>query len=200
MEEQRSRARMGTADAHGSEDRHGRVIAFATAAAADPLRRLRDAARDHRRRRGRAPRTDGRWSSSRRARSTPRAAARSPTRASLRWQGGEAAVADVYRIGEDQALELRVRPPALEPGMRSRRVVEHRGPPRDDAKPHRDPPAARGAARAPRRPRAPGRVGGAAQTSCASTSPTATRSRPTSSSRSRTGSTSGSRRAARFAG
>ena len=41
----------------------------------------------------------------------------------LRWDGGEAAVADVYRIGDDQAL--RVRTPAPSPGPRSRRVVDH---------------------------------------------------------------------------
>ena len=56
MEEQRQRARTGAATAHGSEDRHERVIAFAGDGAADPLRRLRDAARDDRPRRGRGRR------------------------------------------------------------------------------------------------------------------------------------------------
>ncbi len=45
MEEQRTRARMGTATAHGSEDHHGAVLEFASVGASDPLRRLREAAR-----------------------------------------------------------------------------------------------------------------------------------------------------------
>ena len=81
MEEQRQRARVGAATAHGSEDRHEKVLAFA--AEAPPTRfvgyeTLRAttglaavAAEDD----------GGRWSSWRRAPSTPRAAARSPTRA-----------------------------------------------------------------------------------------------------------------------
>ncbi len=75
--------------------------------AADPLRRLRGA----RARRPASPppsrsaRTAPCWSSSRRARSTPRAAARSPTPARSRWDGGEARVDDVYRVGDDQALQ-----------------------------------------------------------------------------------------------
>ena len=79
MEQQRSRARMGIADAHGSEDRHGKVISFASSAPPTRFVGYETAARDHRGQRRRAPRTAGRWSSSRRAPSTPRAAARSPT-------------------------------------------------------------------------------------------------------------------------
>ena len=48
MEEQRERARTGAATAHGSEDHHERVIAFASEADRDPVRRLRDAAGDDR--------------------------------------------------------------------------------------------------------------------------------------------------------
>ena len=83
-----------------------RCIAFAAARAADPLRRLRDAARHHRPRRGPGRRRRAPWSSSRRARSTPRAAARSPTPACCAGPGEEAKVVDVYRVGEDQALEV----------------------------------------------------------------------------------------------
>ena len=86
MDEQRERARSGAESA--TEDRHGAVISFVgsapesrfvgyetldaltSVAAAAPV----ETASSTGRRRG--------WSSSRRARSTPRAAARSPTRAS----------------------------------------------------------------------------------------------------------------------
>ena len=71
--------------------RHERVDRLRRGGAADPLRRLRDPARDHRPRRGRRATTAAPWSSSRRAPSTPRAAARSPTPGVLRWarRGGE---------------------------------------------------------------------------------------------------------------
>ena len=81
----------------------------------------------------------------------------------LRWDGGEARVADVYRLGDDQAIRARARRPAPEPGVARRRRGRPRDPPRDDAQPHRDPPAARGAARAARHPRPPGGLGGAAR-------------------------------------
>ena len=106
MEEQRQRARAGAATAHGSEDRHERVIAFAGAGAADPLRRLRDAADDDRPRRGARATTAAPWSSSRRAPSTPRAAARSPTPACCAGTAARRRSLDVYRVGDDQALEV----------------------------------------------------------------------------------------------
>ncbi len=79
MEEQRQRARTGAATAHGSENSHEKVIAFAAGDRADQVRRLRDAADDDRAGRGLSRRTGAPSSSSRRAPSTPRAAARSPT-------------------------------------------------------------------------------------------------------------------------
>jgi len=105
MEEQRQRARVGAATAHGSEDRHERVIAFA----------------------GTAPPT--RFVGYETLRATTGLAAvegedgralvkleESPFYAEgggqvadsgvLRWDGGEARVLDVYRVGEDQALEV----------------------------------------------------------------------------------------------
>jgi alanyl-tRNA synthetase len=105
MEEQRQRARVGSATAHGSEDRHERVIAFA----------------------GEAPPT--RFVGYETLRATTGLAAvesddgralvkleESPFYAEgggqvadsgvLRWPGGEARVVDVYRVGEDQALEV----------------------------------------------------------------------------------------------
>jgi alanyl-tRNA synthetase len=105
MEEQRQRARVGAATAHGSENRHEKVIAFA----------------------GEAPPT--RFVGYETLRATTGLAAaeadngralvkleESPFYAEgggqvadsgvLRWPGGEARVVDVYRVGEDQALEV----------------------------------------------------------------------------------------------
>jgi alanyl-tRNA synthetase len=111
MEEQRQRARTGAANAHGSENRHETVQAFAAG----------------------APRTE--FVGYERLRATTGLAAvqaddgralvkleQSPFYAEgggqvadsgvLRWDGGEARVADVYRVGDDQALEVEGRPEA----------------------------------------------------------------------------------------
>jgi alanyl-tRNA synthetase len=110
MEEQRQRSRVGSATAHGSEDRHERVIAFA----------------------GGVPPT--RFVGYEMLRSTTGLAAvegengralvkleESPFYAegggqvadsgTLSWEGGEAEVVDVYRVGEDQVLEVVPRRP-----------------------------------------------------------------------------------------
>jgi alanyl-tRNA synthetase len=105
MEEQRQRGRGGAATAHGSEDRHERVIAFASS----------------------APPTRFVGYESLRATTGLAAVAAENGRALvkleespfyaegggqvadsgvLRWDGGEARVLDVYRVGEDQALEV----------------------------------------------------------------------------------------------
>jgi alanyl-tRNA synthetase len=111
MEEQRQRARTGSATAHGSEDRHAKVIAFA----------------------GEAPPT--RFVGYETLRATTGLAAveaedgralvkleESPFYAegggqvadsgTLSWNGGEARVADVYRVGDDQVLEVEGTPDA----------------------------------------------------------------------------------------
>ncbi|HET9677505.1 MAG TPA: alanine--tRNA ligase [Solirubrobacterales bacterium] len=123
MEEQRARARMASATAHGSEDTHERVMAFAE----------------------QAPPT--RFVGYETLRATTGLAAveavngkalvkleESPFYAEgggqvadsgvLRWNGAEARVVDVYRLGEDQALE--VEPGAgIEPGVAVEAEVDH---------------------------------------------------------------------------
>ena len=82
------------------------------------------------------------------------------------------------RVGDDQVLTFAG--PGREglrrrrPRARGRAVV---GALPDDGEPHRDPPPARVAPARARRPRQAGRLGGAARTSCASTSRTTARSR-----------------------
>ncbi|MGN6664678.1 MAG: alanine--tRNA ligase [Solirubrobacterales bacterium] len=123
MEEQRQRARMGAATAHGSEDSHDRVVAFASA----------------------APPT--RFVGYETLRATTGLAAVEPSEGRalvkleespfyaegggqvadsgvLRWNGAEARVLDVYRVGEDQALE--VEPSGeIEPGVAVEAEVDH---------------------------------------------------------------------------
>jgi alanyl-tRNA synthetase len=122
MEEQRQRARMGAATAHGSEDRHEKVIAFA----------------------GEAPPTRFVGYETLRATTGLAAVAADDGRALvkleespfyaegggqvadsglLRWPGGEARVLDVYRVGEDQALE--VEGGGVEAGVAVEALVDH---------------------------------------------------------------------------
>jgi alanyl-tRNA synthetase len=105
MEEQRQRARSGAATAHGSEDRHERVIAFAGAAPPsrfvgyETLRATTGLAA--------IEREDGRALV--KLEESPFYAEGGGQVADsglLRWAGGEAKVLDVYRVGEDQALEV----------------------------------------------------------------------------------------------
>ncbi len=122
MEQQRTRARMGVADAHGSEDRHGKVLSFASSAPATRFvgyERLRAT-------------TGVSAASSENGRGLVKLE-ESPFYAEgggqvadsgrLVWEGGEAGVADVYRIGEDQALEVRDGE-LPQPGQRVEAVVD----------------------------------------------------------------------------
>jgi alanyl-tRNA synthetase len=105
MEEQRQRARVGSATAHGSEDRHERVIAFVGEAPPtrfvgyEALRATTGLA---------AVETDGGRALVKLEESPFYAEGGGQVADSgvLRWPGGEARVVDVYRVGEDQALEV----------------------------------------------------------------------------------------------
>jgi alanyl-tRNA synthetase len=105
MEEQRRRSRGGSATAHGSEDRHERVLAFAGAAPPtnfvgyEMLRSTTGLAA--------VEREDGRALV--KLEQSPfyaEGGGQVADSGTLSWEGGEARVLDVYRVGEDQALEV----------------------------------------------------------------------------------------------
>ncbi len=105
MEEQRQRARVGAATAHGSEDRHEKVIAFA--AAAPPTRFVGYETMRATTGLAAVEADDGRALV--KLEESPFYAEGGGQVADsgvLRWAGGEARVLDVYRVGEDQALEV----------------------------------------------------------------------------------------------
>jgi len=123
MEEQRQRARVGAATAHGSEDRHEKVLAFA--AEAPPTRfvgyetlrattGLAAVAAD-----------DGRALV--KLEDSPFYAEGGGQVADsgvLRWDGVEARVLDVYRVGDDQALEVEAAG-GVEAGVAVEALVDH---------------------------------------------------------------------------
>jgi alanyl-tRNA synthetase len=123
MEEQRQRARVGAATAHGSEDRHEKVLAFA--AGAPPTRfvgyetlrattGLAAVAAD-----------DGRALV--KLEESPFYAEGGGQVADsgvLRWDGLEARVLDVYRVGDDQALEIEAAG-GVEAGVAVEALVDH---------------------------------------------------------------------------
>jgi alanyl-tRNA synthetase len=105
MEEQRQRARVGAATAHGSEDRHERVIDFAAAAPPtrfvgyETLRATTGIAA--------LERDDGCLLV--KLEESPfyaEGGGQVADSGTVRWDGGEVEVVDVYRIGEDQVLEV----------------------------------------------------------------------------------------------
>jgi alanyl-tRNA synthetase len=105
MEEQRQRSRGGSATAHGSEDRHERVIAFASAA---PLTNfvgyelLRSTT-------GLAAVEADNGRALVKLEQSPfyaEGGGQVADSGTLSWEGGQARVLDVYRVGEDQALEV----------------------------------------------------------------------------------------------
>jgi alanyl-tRNA synthetase len=124
MEEQRQRARASAATAHGSENRHERVIAFAAAAPPtrfvgyETLRATTGIA---------AARADDGRALIKLEESPFYAEGGGQVADSglLRWNGGEARVVDVYRVGEDQALEVEAGNGAIEAGTAVEAQVDH---------------------------------------------------------------------------
>ncbi len=123
MEEQRARARMGAATAHGSENTHERVAAFAAAALPtrfvgyETLRTTTGLAA--------VEPVDGKALV--KLEESPFYAEGGGQVADsgvLRWNGAEARVVDVYRLGEDQALEVEAGT-AIEPGVAVEAEVDH---------------------------------------------------------------------------
>jgi alanyl-tRNA synthetase len=124
MEEQRTRARMGTATAHGSEDHHGVVLGFASEAPPSRFVGYEKLRADTSLLAVRAD--DGRALV--KLEESPfyaEGGGQVADSGEVRWDGGRAAVADVYRIGDDQAVELETRPDGLEPGARVEAEVDH---------------------------------------------------------------------------
>ena len=116
MEEQRQRARMGAATAHGSEDRHERVIAFASVppptrfVGYETLRATTGLAA--------VEADDGRALV--KLEESPfyaEGGGQVSDSGVLRWSGGEARVLDVYRVGDDQALEVEISGGSVEAGI-----------------------------------------------------------------------------------
>jgi alanyl-tRNA synthetase len=115
MEEQRQRARTASATAHGSENTHERVMAFAEAAPPTSFvgyETLRATT-------GLAAVETGDGKALVKLEESPFYAEGGGQVADsgvLRWGGNEARVVDVYRLGEDQALEVEAGT-AIEPGV-----------------------------------------------------------------------------------
>jgi alanyl-tRNA synthetase len=123
MEEQRARARMGAATAHGSENTHERVAAFA--AAAPPTRFV--GYETLRATTGLAAVEPADGKALVKLEESPFYAEGGGQVADsgvLRWNGSEARVVDVYRLGEDQALEVEAGA-AIEPGVAVEAEVDH---------------------------------------------------------------------------
>jgi alanyl-tRNA synthetase len=123
MEEQRSRARMGAATAHGSEDSHDRVLAFADAA--PPTRFVGyETLRVSTGLAAVAP-EDGRALV--KLEESPFYAEGGGQVADsgvIRWGEDEAKVIDVYRLGEDQAIEVEPGGGAIEAGVQIEALVD----------------------------------------------------------------------------
>jgi alanyl-tRNA synthetase len=124
MEEQRERARTGAATAHGSEDRHERVIAFASESAAtrfvgyETLRATTGIAAV-------AGENGGALVKLEESPFYAEGGGQVADSGVLRWDGGEARVVDVYRVGDDQAIEVAAEGPAPEAGRAVEAQVDH---------------------------------------------------------------------------
>ncbi len=124
MEEQRSRARVGTATAHGSEDHHTAVLSFASAA---PPSRFVGYEKLRAETSLLAAQGDDGKALVKLEESPfyPEGGGQVADSGELRWDGGSARVADVYRIGDDQAVELDTALDGLGPGARVEAEVDH---------------------------------------------------------------------------
>src|SRR3954463_14699151 len=124
MDEQRSRARTGTATAHGSEDHHGAVLSFASAA---PPSRFVGYEKLRAETSLLAVQGDDGKALVKLDESPFYAEGGGQVADSgeVRWDGGSASVADVYRIGDDQAVELDSPLDELAPGARVEAEVDH---------------------------------------------------------------------------
>src|SRR5215208_6577420 len=124
MEEQSARARMGTATAHGSEDHHGAVLSFASAA--PPSRFV-----GYEKLRAETSLLAVQGDNGRalvKLEESPfyaEGGGQVADSGEVRWDGGSARVADVYRIGDDQAIELESPVDGLATGTRVEAEVDH---------------------------------------------------------------------------
>ena len=125
MEEQRTRARMGTATAHGSEDHHGAVASFA--AGAPPTRFVGyEKLRAETSVLASSPDNGNVLAKLEESPFYAEGGGQVADTGVVRWDGGSAKVGDVYRLGDDQAIELTDAdgsPP--EPGTHVEAEVEH---------------------------------------------------------------------------
>jgi len=124
MEEQRQRARTGAATAHGSEGRHEQVIAFAAAAPPTRFVGYETLAATT----GLAAVEAGDGRALVKLEESPFYAEGGGQVADsglLRWDGREAKVLDVYRVGEDQALAVDAGEGGVEAGIAVEAVVDH---------------------------------------------------------------------------
>jgi alanyl-tRNA synthetase len=123
MEEQRQRARTGAATAHGSENTHERVAAFAAASPATEFVGYETLSATT----GLAAAQAGDGRTLVKLEQSPFYAEGGGQVADsgvLRWNGVEAKVLDVYRVAEDQALAIEPGAEAIEPGVAVEAVVD----------------------------------------------------------------------------
>jgi alanyl-tRNA synthetase len=107
MEEQRERARVGFATAHGSEDHHARVLEFARRSA--PSRFVGYETARTNTSLAAVEADDGRLLVKlEESPFYPEGGGQVADSGWLRWDGGEARVEDVYRLGEDQAVAVSI--------------------------------------------------------------------------------------------
>jgi alanyl-tRNA synthetase len=123
MEEQRQRARTGAATAHGSENSHEKVIAFAAGAAPtrfvgyETLRTTTGLAAV-------APEGGSALVKLEESPFYAEGGGQVADAGVLRWGEEEARVVDVYRVGDDQAIEVEPGGAAIEPGVAIEAVVD----------------------------------------------------------------------------